>query len=225
MDHLEANKAHHHCVAAQDQLKCISGSNRAETLVRRVIAAQRCWFRSDVADGAPDEALQTALNLAYSEAMAKVYKDFPDDVDVACLYAQSLMQLRPWKLWELSQSDGKVQVWDRETTALNLIIRKALHTSPHHPGLCHFHVHFLEMSPYARECLGTCKALANVWPDCGHLLHMASHIYMLTGDYDLAVKVNQDGIDADMRWAKVRGHNNFYHGYLCHNLHMLELSI
>src|SRR5262245_20353944 len=46
------------------------------------------------------------LEEAYAKAMKAVSEKFPKDADIGALYAESLMNLRPWDLWTV---DGKPQ--------------------------------------------------------------------------------------------------------------------
>ena len=40
-------------------------------------------------------------NDAFSASMRRVHEAFPDDLDVAAIFAEALMNRSPWKLWDL----------------------------------------------------------------------------------------------------------------------------
>lgn len=163
---------------------------------------------------------RTTLNKAFAEAMEEVYNDFPDDPDVACIFAESMMNVRPWDLWV----DGKLREADENfmgTERIMTVFAKSLPRYPDHPGMLHFYLHALEMSPDPDRCLAECERLLHLVPDAGHLLHMPSHIYVLVGRYAEAVLSNQKAIAADRKFFKANGAANFYTLYRCHDYHML----
>ena len=93
-----------------------------------------------------------------------------------------------------------------------------------HPGLCHYHVHLLEMAPTKKmvlEAASSADALRSQWHEAGHLLHMASHIDVHVGRYDAAVRTNQAAVRADERFAELRGTCNYYFTYRLHTLNQL----
>eukprot|EP00041_Stephanoeca_diplocostata_P020338 m.453249 g.453249 ORF g.453249 m.453249 type:complete len:333 (+) comp21549_c0_seq3:1973-2971(+) len=79
----------------------------------------------------------------------------------------------------------------------------------------------MEMSATPERCLDACDVLRTTYADMGHLLHMPSHIDMQTGNYNAAVECNRRACVADLKLAVRTGHHTNYHGYLCHNFHML----
>ena len=56
-------------------------------------------------------------------------------------------------------------------------------------------------------------------PDAGHLLHMATHVDVLCGDYMNVVSRNHTAIVADRKFLERAGAENFYSVYRCHNYH------
>ena len=107
-----------------------------------------------------------SLDLAYADAMREVYETFPDDMDVAVLYADALMNLRPWDLWT---PDGKLQPGTDEIIA---VLENVLENQPDHPGACHFYIHTMEASPFPEKALPAANSLRNRMPGAGHLVHM-----------------------------------------------------
>lgn len=162
---------------------------------------------------APDD--REALDLAYADAMGEVFSSFPDDRDVAVLYADALMNLRPWDLWT---SDGMQQPGTDEIIA---ILENVLEKQPDHPGACHFYIHTMEASPFPEKALPAANVLRNRIPGAGHLVHMPSHIDIRLGHYEDAIIANEKAIKADSIWAAAGG---FYTMYRAHNYHFLTYA-
>ncbi len=88
-----------------------------------------------------------------------------------------------------------------------------------HPGLLHMYVHLMEMSPTPEKALRHGDRLVDLVPDSGHLVHMASHIDVLCGDYQSVVRRNRAAALVDARYFAHAGGENFYTVYRIHNLH------
>jgi hypothetical protein len=110
--------------------------------------------------------------------MRGVYERFPEDLDVAALYADALMNLKPWKLWD---PKTKKPTLNAPTNEVQRVLEKALKADAalRHPGLIHLHIHFWEMSPRPERALPIADLLRNLVPDAGHLQHMPSHLDVL----------------------------------------------
>jgi tetratricopeptide (TPR) repeat protein len=157
-------------------------------------------------------------NDAYARAMADVYRRFPDDLDVAALYADALMNLTPWALWDVftgEPAEGAATVTIKEVLDRAL----ALPGGQDHPGLVHLYIHLMEMSGAPEAALPIADRLRGMVPDGGHLEHMPTHLDVLTGEYRRVITSNTDAIKADARYVDHAGVMNFYTLYRCHNLH------
>jgi len=139
---------------------------------------------------------QPRLVRDYSNAMREVYRRYPDDPDAAALFAASLMNLRPWRLW---QSDGQP---GPETPEIVAVLEEALRRWPEHTGANHFYIHAMEGSIFPERALPSAHRLETLAPAAGHLVHMPSHIYMRVGDYAAAVRSNQQAIGADRNYRR-----------------------
>jgi tetratricopeptide (TPR) repeat protein len=139
------------------------------------------------------------LDLAYKDAMAAVLKNFPDDPDVRTLYAESLMDLRPWALWSIDGTPSDL------TPEIVSTLESVLRTHPDHPGANHYYIHAVEASPHPEKALGAARRLDTLVPEAGHLVHMPAHIYMRTGDFDAAVKSNATAAAIDERFIQQTG--------------------
>ncbi|KAI1956870.1 hypothetical protein LOZ58_006002 [Ophidiomyces ophidiicola] len=159
-------------------------------------------------------------NLDYAAAMAAVYASFPGDLDVAALYADALMNLTPWQLWDLET--GKPAQGAR-TEEARQVLEPALRLpgGSEHPGLLHLYIHLMEMSNTPEVAAPWADALRELVPDAGHLNHMPSHIDILCGNYEMAVTANTKATAADRKFVEREGSLNFYTLYRAHDYHFL----
>lgn len=164
---------------------------------------------------APDCAV---WNEPYADAMRAVHALAPGDLDVAALYADALMNLTPWQLWDVRTGRPAEGARTREAQE---VLDRAL-TDPAaavHPGVLHFYIHLMEMSPAPEAALRVADRLRGLVPDAGHLQHMPSHLDVLCGDYRRVVTDNTAAIAADEKVLARSGPMNFYTLYRCHDLH------
>jgi tetratricopeptide (TPR) repeat protein len=156
------------------------------------------------------------LAVDYTAAMRELMKNYPDDLDAATLYAESMMNLRPWKLWT---ADGKPAEGTEEIVS---VLEGVLRRNPNHTGANHYYIHAVEASLNAERALPSAARLGKLAPKAGHLVHMPSHIYIRTGDYNEAATVNADAIVADKEYIARRGAQGVYPMmYYNHNIHFL----
>lgn len=155
----------------------------------------------------------------YKAAMAELVKQYPDDLDAATLYAESMMNLRPWQLWSL---DGKPA---EETLEILAVLEDVLKRNPNHTGANHYYIHAIEASPNPERGTASAMRLMSLAPNAGHLVHMPSHIYLRTGEWAEAVKSNDLAIVADRNYIAKSGATGIYPVmYYNHNVHMLASS-
>ncbi|MGW7303767.1 hypothetical protein [Streptomyces sp. NPDC054829] len=157
-------------------------------------------------------------NAPYADAMRAVYELAPDDPDIATLYADALMNLTPWQLWDLRT--GQPAQGARTVEARDVLERVV--DSPagrHHPGVLHMYIHLMEMSPTPEAALNAADRLRDLVPAAGHLQHMPSHLEVLCGDYRRVVADNTAAIRADEEILRRSGPMNFYSLYRAHNYH------
>lgn len=138
----------------------------------------------------PDADLHQ-LAVDYAKAMRNLVKRYPDDLDAATLYAESLMDLHPWQLWT---KEGKPQA---DTEEIVVVLESVIQRDPNHPGANHYYIHAVEASPHPERALKSAKRLENLVPAAGHLVHMPAHIYFRVGDYQGAMRSNQQAIAQD----------------------------
>ena len=159
----------------------------------------------------PPPADRAPLNAAFADVMRKVWLDHPDDPDVGALFAEALLDVRPWDQW---RSDGLPNPGTLEAVAA---IEAVLAKHPDHPGACHMAIHALEGSPNPERALPAADRLRTLVPDAGHLLHMPAHIDMLLGHYGDAVAANQRAVAADEREAEAAAATRVYPMYRAHS--------
>lgn len=163
----------------------------------------------------PQPANRRPLDEAYANAMRKVWQDHPADADVATLFAESLMDLRPWDLWTL---EGKPKAG---TSEIVTTLERALVLNPKHPGANHLYIHAVEASSNPGRALAAANRLRDLVPSSGHLLHMPSHIYARVGRWSDASAANVRAIRADAAYRAKHPKPGFYALYMMHNMHFL----
>jgi tetratricopeptide (TPR) repeat protein len=160
----------------------------------------------------------SAWNAGYAGAMREVYQDYPDDLDVATLFADALLNLTPWALWDLGT--GEPAAGSAAAEAKEVLDRALASAAGRaHPGILHMYIHLMEMSARPEDALQAGDLLRELVPDAGHLRHMPTHIDVLCGDYRSVVSANSAAIEADERFLARRGAMNFYTLYRAHNYH------
>jgi tetratricopeptide (TPR) repeat protein len=153
------------------------------------------------------------LSAAYSDAMRAVAAKYPADDDIATLFAESLMDLRPWKFWT---HDGKPAEGTQEIVR---VLETVLKRNPNHMGANHYYIHAVEASSNPARALRSANRLKLLAPAAGHLVHMPAHIYERTGNYAGAAAANEAGARADRDFFAKYGAESMYAGmYYNHNL-------
>lgn len=154
----------------------------------------------------------------YHDAMRQVAKKYPDDLDAATLFAEAGMNLHPWGLWH---HDGTPEAGTEEIVAtLESVIKR----DPNHMGAVHYYIHAVEASPSPERALAGANRLAALAPAAGHIVHMPAHVYIRTGDYEAAVKTNQEAAAVDRAYIQSSGAQGIYPMmYYSHNLHFIAM--
>jgi tetratricopeptide (TPR) repeat protein len=167
------------------------------------------------------KANRAALDTAWARAIGAVSRKYPDDADATVLYAESLMDLRPWNYWTTA---GKPQA--PSTKEQVKVLEQVIKGNPDHPGACHFYIHAIEASPEARKALPCAQRLGSLMPGAGHLVHMPTHIYIKLGEWDLAAEDNAHALHADEEFISQRHPTGVYPlGYYTHNFHVMWYAL
>ena len=162
----------------------------------------------------------------YAVQMRQLHQRYPDDADVAALFAEALITRTPRRLWDLrsGRPAANSDVLEALDVCEGFLARSETARAQPHPAIAHMHIHALEMSCKPERAMISAEALAGVWPDAGHINHMPAHIYVLCGDYARAREVSEHSVEADDRYAAYAGSNNFYVTARCHDLHLLMFA-
>jgi tetratricopeptide (TPR) repeat protein len=154
----------------------------------------------------------------YHDAMREVSKKYPDDLDAATLFAESGMNLHPWGLWHV---DGRPEAGTEEIVAT---LESVMRRDPNHLGAIHYYIHATEASAHPERALAGANRLASMAPAAGHIVHMPAHVYIRTGDYEAAVKINEEAAAVDRAYIKASGAQGIYPMmYYSHNLHFIAM--
>jgi len=156
----------------------------------------------------------------YAAAMKALSQKYPDDLDAATLYAESLMNLNPWKLWSLDGKPGE------NTEEIVRVLESVLARDPNHAGANHYYIHAVEASPHPERALPSAHRLDTLVPQAGHLVHMPAHIYERTGFYEAAVRNNEEAAKVDSAYVlKAEREGTLYDlMYHSHNEHFLAMA-
>jgi hypothetical protein len=155
---------------------------------RGFIAAVAALYRDP--DGTPNSVrLQ-----AYADTMARVYRDFPRDTEVAIFYALALIATAP-------KTDTTFAQQKRAARILNPLFAKY----PQHPGLAHYIIHSTDSPQLAPLGLSAARRYARIAPAAPHAQHMPSHIFVRLGYWDETVASNRVAFQASVANARAKG--------------------
>ncbi len=201
--------------AAYDAMQgALARVERASAIEQALIRALPARYpqREPIEDQAPWDA-------AYAAAMRRVFETYRDDLDVREVFVEAIMNLTPWKMWDLKTGGVAEGAGTLEAMA---VLESAFRDFPaawDHPGLLHLYVHLMEMSPFPQRALRAGDRLRDLVPDAGHLIHMPTHIDVLCGHYRDVLVYNQKAIGADRKFLAREGALNVYALYRTHDYH------
>jgi tetratricopeptide (TPR) repeat protein len=189
--------------------KALALTSDANPRERAYVVALSKRYSSDPAADLKD------LQVDYKDAMASLAKTYPADLDAQVLYAESLMTLRPWQLWDRDGKPADV------TPDVIRVLESVLKQNPRHPGANHYYIHTMEASPTPERALASAKRLETLVPSAGHLVHMPAHIYARTGDFVASANSNAAAAGVDERYMeRTKTRSSFYLSmYYNHNIH------
>jgi tetratricopeptide (TPR) repeat protein len=195
--------------ASQEAIARLDGALPVEAALVKAVAERYAW-------PAPEDRSELEQN--YADAMEAVYQEFPDDPDVAALFAEALMDLQPWDYWtDAGEPKGRTEEFVG-------IIERALETDPLHPGANHFFIHAIEASSEPDRAIEAADRLTEIVPGSGHLVHMPSHIYIRVGRYADAAQSNIQAIEVDRAYLAKAPTPGMYAAYYGHNMHFLSFA-
>ena len=177
-----------------------------------LIAALALRYSSD------PKVARAPFDAAYAAEMAKVVAQFPDDDEIATLYAEAVMDLSPWDYWKPGGQEPNPQ-----STPIVPTLERVLARNPNHPGAIHFYIHAVEASDRPKRAEPYADRLRGTIPGAGHLVHMPSHIYYRIGRYLDALEDNKTAVKVDEQYlADTNAPMGVYRlGYYPHNVHFV----
>lgn len=142
---------------------------------------------------------------AYSDAMAKVYQQYPDDLEAGAFYALSLLAAEP-------PTDTTHENEKKAVAVLNPLFQK----EPEHPGLAHYIIHSCDSPDMAPIGLDAARRYAAIAPSSAHAVHMPSHIFARLGLWQEDIQANVKSVALTQKSEAM-----YMHGHELHALHFL----
>ncbi|MBX3356827.1 MAG: hypothetical protein KF745_00210 [Phycisphaeraceae bacterium] len=208
--------------AAWDAIKqAQSLADKASPVEKALIQALAARYADPASGSLPLTFEERApLDRAYADAMKRVHGQFPDDPDVATLYAESLMDLRPWDLWDPATGQPRP-----ETPEILALLEMVMTAQPTNPGASHLYIHAVEASPHPEKATAAADRLRTpLVPASGHLVHMPAHIDVRTGRWAEAAEQNRRASAVDATYRQISPKQGVYRLYMAHNDHFLSYA-
>jgi tetratricopeptide (TPR) repeat protein len=199
-----------------------AAAQKAQALAAKASPRERALITAlTVRYGTDPKAARAPLDAAYAAEMAKVAKQFPNDDEIATLYAEAVMDLSPWDYWKPGGREPKPQ-----SAPIVPTLERVLARNPDHPGAIHLYIHAVEASDRPKRAEPYADRLRGAVPGAGHLVHMPSHIYYRVGRYLDALEDNKTAVKVDEKYlADANAPMGAYRlGYYPHNVHFVMAS-
>lgn len=200
--------------------KALEAVRKAEALLSGASEPERAYIAAIATRYSADsKADRVKLDRDYSNAMKELSRRYPEDTDAAVLYAESMMDLKPWQLWT---AGGKPQ---EGTGEILRVLESVLTRDPNHPGANHYYIHSVEASPNPEKGAASAERLRTLVPGAGHLVHMPAHIYIRTGNYSGAIEANANAVRVDEAYiARTKAQGIYPMMYYTHNFMFLSTA-
>ena len=200
----------------EDEPKALELAQKAVTLKAKATPRERAYIDAVAQRYSGKKEDRAARDRAYADAMRDVARRFPLDLDAATMYAEALMDLRPWSYWS---RDGRPYPG---TTEIVSTLEKVLAKNPNHPGANHYYIHAVEATKSPERAEAAADRLLKLMPGAGHMVHMPSHIYQRVGRYADAAASNEAAVKADEDYiSQCRAQGIYPMAYYPHNIHFL----
>jgi predicted Zn-dependent protease len=206
-------------MAPEDEPKALELIQKAVALKNKTSRRERDYIDALAKryTGKPDD--RQKADRAFADAMRAVTQRWPEDLDAKTIFAESLMDLRPWNYWT---RDGQPYAETRESTAA---LGQVLARNKNHPGALHYWIHLWEPTDTPERAEAEADRLLPLMPGAGHIVHMPAHIYMRVGRHADVVRSNQLASKADEDYiAQCRAQGMYPLGYYPHNLHFIWMG-
>lgn len=198
---MNAQEAPHAYAAIQKALTLIAHADAKE---RALIEAMAVRYVEKF-----DASRRVDQDRAYADAMRRVSEQYPDDLEIATLYADALFLLEPRR--------GLRDVNDPNVKRLHDALERVLTMDVRHPGACHLYIHATESTVNPGRAEACAEFLGRSIPGASHINHMPSHTWNEVGRWGDSVRANLDAWHSDLKAAVGEG----FAIYPEHNLHML----
>jgi hypothetical protein len=203
-------------MSPDDEPKAYELAQKAVALKSRASLRERAYIDAVAQRYSGKAEDRAARDRAYADAMKEVVRRHPADLDAATMYAEALMDLRPWNYWT---GDGRPYPG---TEVIVATLEKVLGQNPNHPGATHYYIHAVEATKNPERAEAAADRLLKLMPGAGHMVHMPSHIYQRVGRYADAAASNEAAIKADEDYiAQCRAQGIYPLAYYPHNIHFL----
>ena len=198
--------------------RALAAIRRAVQLRRRATTREQALIDAmGVRYGEPAGAQRASRDSAFARRMRSVARQFPADADIQVIFADAMLNLRPWNQWtrEGAPQPGTLELVE----ALERVLRR----TPDHAGACHFYIHAIEASETPERAIPCAERLPRLMPGAGHVVHMPAHVYLRVGRYEDAARANIAAVEADRRYFATREvpQGIYPMFYAPHNLHFL----
>ena len=162
--------------------------DQATPLEKEIIEAMYVFYDRDSINDAD------LRDQAYLRKMRDLNNKYPNDPDIAALYAGSYMSIRRWDYWDKSGNPKG------ETLEVAEALEHIIDMGISHPGVFHLHIHLIEASSQPERALISANSLEKTVPIVGHVVHMPAHIYIRVGDYQKAIdnNIRSQRVDKDL---------------------------
>jgi tetratricopeptide (TPR) repeat protein len=199
-----------------------AAAQKAKALAGKATAREQALIDAVVARyGNDPKAARAPFDKAYATEMANVASQFPDDDEIATLYAEAVMDLSPWDYWKPGGGEPNPQ-----SAPIVPTLERVLARNPNHTGAIHFYIHAVEASDQPKRAEPYADRLRGAIPGAGHLVHMPSHIYYRVGRYLDALQDNKNAVGVDEKYLADSGApmGVYRMGYYPHNVHFVMAS-
>jgi tetratricopeptide (TPR) repeat protein len=204
---------------AEDEPKARALIEKAASLKNGASARERAYIDALSAryTGKADDRVKA--DRSFADAMRRMTKQFPNDLDARTIFAESLMDLRPWNYWT---RDGEPYP---ETGEIRTSLEQVLARNRNHPGALHYWIHLWEPTTTPERAEAEADRLLPLMPGAGHVVHMPAHIYMRVGRFADVVSANVAAVKADEDYiAQCRAQGVYPLGYYPHNIHFIWMG-
>ncbi len=204
---------------ADDEPKAYALAQKAMELMAGATPREQDYIEAVARRYTGNAADRQAADRAFVEAMRELVDKHPDDLDARTVYAEAIMDLRPWNYWT---RDG--QPYD-DTREIQKSLEYVIAKNPNHPGALHYWIHLWEPTDTPERAEAEADRLLTLMPGAGHVVHMPAHIYMRVGRHADVVRSNQMAVLADEDYiAQCRAQGLYPLGYYPHNIHFIWMG-